>query len=254
MKVGFRIALAVVLTAGLAFGREPNGTSKRFFIDKNGGGIELVVNDPENESARDEARQELQGIAKDKSSIGSPAMQEHANEIDVRFEKTDRGGRLRINAKDREARLAIQEFLRSQMGRRDPKPVSFSFIANTSLVAIPVLVNYEGPYWFLLDTGASHSIVSANLADGLKIKIGRKETLLSAGGNVPVTMRTIDTLEVGDALLEKIEMAVANFSLLRELRVDGILGADYLRRFKVAIDYEKRLVQIESSDSSMALA
>jgi hypothetical protein len=34
---------------------------------------------------------------------------------------------------------------------------------------------------------------------------------------------------------------------MKTLKVDGILGGDYLRRFKVSIDYDNRLVDIEPS-------
>jgi predicted aspartyl protease len=126
------------------------------------------------------------------------------------------------------------------------EPITFSFIQNTSLVAVSVMVNGSGPYRFLLDTGASNSILSATVADRLKIKAGREHTLLTGGGNIAVTLRTI-RLQVGETLLENLEIVVTNFPLMRSLEVDGILGADYLRRFKVAIDYEKRVVELESA-------
>jgi len=33
--------------------------------------------------------------------------------------------------------------------------------------------------------------------------------------------------------------------LMKTLNVDGILGGDYLRRFKVSIDYDNQIVEIE---------
>jgi predicted aspartyl protease len=133
------------------------------------------------------------------------------------------------------------------------EPVTFSFIQNTSLVAVPVMVNGSGPYRFLLDTGASHSILSATVADRLKIKVGKDHTLLTGGGNIPVTLRTI-RLQVGETLLEKLEIVVTNFPLMQSMQVDGILGADYLRRFKVTIDYQKRVVELKSSTDVMSVA
>lgn len=133
------------------------------------------------------------------------------------------------------------------------EPVTFSFIQNTSLVAVPVMVNGSGPYRFLLDTGASSSILSATVANRLKIKVGRGHTLLTGGGNIPVTLRLI-RLQVGETELEKLEIVVANFPLMQSLEVDGILGADYLRRFKVAIDYEKRVVEFKSGTDAMSMA
>jgi predicted aspartyl protease len=123
--------------------------------------------------------------------------------------------------------------------------VGFTFVRDTSLIAIPVLINDRGPYRFLLDTGASHSILSLDVANQLKIATGRTENLITASGKVPVTVRTIEMIEIAEIRLVQVPIAVADFELLRSLHVDGILGGDYLRRFTVAIDYTRKLVRID---------
>ena len=45
--------------------------------------------------------------------------------------------------------------------------------------------------------------------------------------------------------MEDLEIAVGNLDLMRVLKVDGVLGSDYLRRFKVDIDYDCKLVKIQ---------
>jgi Aspartyl protease len=47
--------------------------------------------------------------------------------------------------------------------------VTFDFIGNTSLIVVPVSINGQGPYRFLLDTGANNTVLSAAVADSLKI-------------------------------------------------------------------------------------
>jgi predicted aspartyl protease len=138
-------------------------------------------------------------------------------------------------------------------GLAQSEPLDFSFVEGTALVVVPVRINGQGPYKFLLDTGATNTILSTAVADKLKLKKDRDQTLRSAGGNVPATIRGIDRLHIGKTLLEKVEIVVANFDLLQSLRVDGILGGDYLRRFRVAIDYEKQIVEIEPGSDSMAM-
>jgi len=248
MKARFGIVVSVVtaLSIGSVNAQKPQTMSKRFFLEKDGGGIEVRVNDPKDTRARDQLRQELRQAARDQSALPSPAVQQHQKEITYRFEQTDRGGRIRVTAKSDDALRAVQDFLRSQISDRlGSKAVPFTFVQNTSLVVVPVMVNEHGPYRFLLDTGASNSILSATVADSLKIPRGKAETLLSAGGNLAVTLRTIDALQVGDSTPTRTEIAVANFRLLQTLHVDGILGGDYLRRFKVSIDYDSQVVQIE---------
>ena len=245
-RIGMAVTIVVVLF-GSAYARELDMASKQFFIEKNGGGMEARVKNPKDTQARDALRQELQQAARDQSVFSSPALQQYQRDLTYRYQKTDRGGRIRVTTKNRDALRIMQDFLLSQMSDRRSKAVSFTFIQDTSLVVVPVMVNDHGPYKFLLDTGASNSILSPLVADALQIPPGRSDTLLSAGGNVPVTVRTLEVLQVGQARLRQIQIAVANFSLLQTLRVDGILGGDYLRRFKVSIDYDNHIVQIEPS-------
>jgi clan AA aspartic protease (TIGR02281 family) len=173
-------------------------------------------------------------------------MQEHRNQIRYKYEETTRGGRIRIIAKDQEALAAVQEFLRSQIPpKQSAKAVTFNFIRGTSLVSVPVTINDRSTFLFLLDTGASNTILSTAAADRLGIPKGGNMTMLTAGGGLRVSLRTLESLQVADARLTHIEIAVAEVPLMQSLHVDGILGADYLRRFRVTIDYDNEVVEIE---------
>jgi len=243
--------------AGVASGKDRETMSKRVFLNERGGGYEVRVTDPKDSRTVGAVQEELRKAAEDQTKASTPAMQEHQQEIIYRYEQTNRGGRLRIETKSPDALRAIQNYLRSQMDHgKSSRGVAFSYIRNTSLVVVPVMVNEHGPFRFLLDTGASNSILSASVADGLHIRSGRSEILLTAGGNIPVTLRTIQAFQIGEARLKNAEIAVADFSLLQTLEIDGILGGDYLRKFKVSIDYEKQVVQIEplAESSSMLIA
>ena len=122
--------------------------------------------------------------------------------------------------------------------------VAFDFVADTPLIVVPVTINGHGPYRFLFDTGATNTILSSVVADSLKIPVRRRGTIVTAGGNVAVTIRTLRTLNVGTAQLENVEIA-GDFDLMKRLNVDGLLGGDYLRKFRVDIDYNGKTVKIE---------
>ena len=128
---------------------------------------------------------------------------------------------------------------------RGAPPISFSFIHGTSLVVIPAFVNERGPYRFLLDTGASHSALSIDVADQLNIPTRGTGSLITAGGSVPVTIRTIEVFRMGEIRIMQAQIAVADFDLLRTLQVDGIVGSDYLKRFRIAIDYTRQVLIIK---------
>ena len=128
--------------------------------------------------------------------------------------------------------------------------VAFDFVADTPLIVVPVTINGHGPYRFLFDTGATNTILSSVVADSLKIPVRRFGTILTAGGNVAVTIRTMRTLNVGTAQLENVEIAVGVFDLMKRLHVDGLLGGDCLRTFRVDIDYNSKTVKIEQVQPS----
>lgn len=122
--------------------------------------------------------------------------------------------------------------------------IGFSFVRD-SLVVVPVILNGHGKYRFLLDTGATHSILSSHVADQLNVPAGRSASLITAAGSVPVTIRTMETVQIGNVRIIRMQIAVADFELLRTLHLDGIIGADYLRQFKISIDYAHRLLSIQ---------
>src|SRR5213079_3291124 len=140
MRAGMAVIALVVLTIGSATAEEREPSSKHFFLDKNGGGFEVRANDPKDTQTRDAVRQQLRKAAADRTALSSPAVQQHQKELNYRYEQTDRGGRIRIIAKNRDALRAVQDFLHSQMrDRQSPKAVAFTFIRDTSLVAVPVM-------------------------------------------------------------------------------------------------------------------
>ena len=221
-------------------------SARRVLMYQDGGAIEVEAVRPNDKQTRDVVRKQLKEDAKGKIKSATPAMKQHEKEIQYRYENTKSGGRIRIVAKGDDALRAVQEFLRSDNLQSQPsKAVAFRFIEDTSLVVIPVHINGHGPFRFLLDTGASRTILSVDVADDLKIPRGQKHALSTGGGDVPATLRIINSIKAGGGELDRLEVVVTDFELMRRLHVDGILGADYLRQFKVSIDYNNQVVEIE---------
>jgi hypothetical protein len=218
---------------------------RRIRLEADGGAIEVEAKRVNDTQTRDSVRQRLRHDLREQFPSATPAMQEHRNRIKYKYQETTRGARIRIIAKDHAALAAVQEFLRSQMTQPVRTKVTFNFIRGTSLVALPVTINDRSTFFFLLDTGSSRTILSSAAAKRLAIPKGRNMTLLTAGGGLAVSLRTLESLGVANARLSDVEIGVADLPLMQTLHVDGILGSDYLRRFKVTIDYDNELVDIE---------
>ena len=104
-------------------------TTHHFILSRDGGAIEVNANEAADSASRAEIRTHLRHIAMmfaagnfkapilihEQDPPGAATMQQLKNAIKYQFEKTDRGGRVRIWTKNTQARAAIHEFLRFQI-------------------------------------------------------------------------------------------------------------------------------------------
>ncbi|HUE41350.1 MAG TPA: retropepsin-like aspartic protease [Chthoniobacterales bacterium] len=116
------------------------------------------------------------------------------------------------------------------------------------LILLPVQVNDRGPFDFILDTGAGTSLLSTEVAKELDIKvIGLKEGQ-SAGGEVSVSLAKVDSLTVAETKLEDVDVGIVDLGHIAKTigaRIDGDLGYNFLKHFRVTIDYLDSLLRLE---------
>jgi predicted aspartyl protease len=108
------------------------------------------------------------------------------------------------------------------------------------LILLPVQVNGDGPFEFILDTGAGTSLLSSDLAKKLKIKIISTKEGQSAGGKISVSLAKVDSLAVGQAKLEDLDVGIADLSHIGKAigtKIDGDVGYSFLKHFRITIDY-----------------
>src|SRR5467141_4188900 len=108
------------------------------------------------------------------------------------------------------------------------------------LILLPVHVNDRGPFDFILDTGAGTSLLASDLAKQLEVKtIGSKEGQ-SAGGKVSVSLAKVDSISVGETKLDNVDVGIVDLAQIGKTigaKIDGDLGYNFLRNYKVVIDY-----------------
>jgi hypothetical protein len=104
-------------------------TTHHFRLYADGGAIEVEAKDPQDTESRDQIQMHLGHIARmfaegnfnapmlvhAQTPPGVPVLERLKNEVTYRFEKTDRGGRVRITTKNAEALKGLHEFLRFQI-------------------------------------------------------------------------------------------------------------------------------------------
>jgi predicted aspartyl protease len=110
------------------------------------------------------------------------------------------------------------------------------------------MVNGEGPFRFVVDTGATHSAVSKALAQKLKLaneKVGAPSVLLSGvTGSAQVAVVRIESLTVGTLSLGPLDVPVIEAAFAN---ADGVLGADAMIDSRLTIDFKENRIVIERS-------
>jgi len=108
------------------------------------------------------------------------------------------------------------------------------------LILLPVRVNDRSPFDFILDTGAGTSLLSSDLARDLGAKILGSKEGQTAGGRVSVSLAKVDSLTVGETKLRDVDMGIVDLGHIAKVvgaKIDGDLGYNFLKHFRVTIDY-----------------
>jgi predicted aspartyl protease len=116
------------------------------------------------------------------------------------------------------------------------------------LILLPVQVNGEGPFEFILDTGAGTSLLSSELGEKLGIKIIGSKEGQSAGGKVSVSLAKVNSLAVGSAQLSDVDVGLVDLSHIGKTvgaKIDGDLGYNFLKHFPVTLDYRKNEIRFD---------
>jgi len=116
------------------------------------------------------------------------------------------------------------------------------------LILLPVHVNDHGPFDFILDTGAGTSLLTPELAKKLEVKIVGSKDGQSAGGTVAVSLAKADSLAVGDARIDDVDLGIVDLAHVGKTigaKIDGDLGYNFLKHFRVTINYRDCEIRFE---------
>ncbi len=109
---------------------------------------------------------------------------------------------------------------------------------------------------FILDTGASNTCVGFDKTDFFKL-VSKESKIKAAGAgatNMETLVSTKNRIKISKWKSKKQKIVLFDLVHVNEaltahnaLPVDGIIGADILRKAKAIIDYEKRCVYLKRS-------
>jgi hypothetical protein len=115
----------------------------------------------------------------------------------------------------------------------------------------PVLVNGQGPFRLVLDTGASHSALTARVAEQIGIPIDPSHTVMLRGatGSAEVPIVPVESLEYGDLLVEPKRLPIVPDALGG---AEGVLGTDGLAGKRIHISFRRDSITIMRSKNERA--
>ena len=136
--------------------------------------------------------------------------------------------------------------------RSNSRKVEIPFEYDNNFIIVKVLFNGTFPLKFIFDTGAEHTILTKReITDLLQINYQREfkvmgsdmETVLTAYLAQGVNMQ-LNTLYAANRSILVLEDDYFKFEEFAGINVQGVLGADFFRRFVVEINYRRRVITL----------
>jgi predicted aspartyl protease len=164
------------------------------------------------------------------------------------FQYTDRDGT--VVMVDDESKIPKKFRKQTRTTRADTGGASktTAVMVKNNQVIVPVRFSYRNTTvdaWLLLDTGATTTTISTDLADRLGIKPGSTQRRLAqvADGRVVQTFRTrVDHMAVGPKMKHSAEVSIVP-SNGPDMGFDGLLGMNFLGDFPYRLDLNGQLIE-----------
>jgi tetratricopeptide (TPR) repeat protein len=117
---------------------------------------------------------------------------------------------------------------------------------------INIVVNGKGTLRFVIDTGASLSVISDKAAERLGIKAvarGGNARAIGGTGTFPIIYGLLDSIMIGEARIEAVPVYIRTVhsapDTIDEERADGYIGLSVLANFAVTLDYQARQMVLD---------
>jgi tetratricopeptide (TPR) repeat protein len=137
-------------------------------------------------------------------------------------------------------------------GGKEISTINFDLVNHRPF--IDVVINGKGPLRFVIDTGASLSVISDKAAERLGIKPvarGGNARAVGGSGTFPILYGLLDSIEIGEAKIEAVPVYIRTVHSAPETpareRADGYIGLSVLANYAVTLDYQSRQMTLDRS-------
>jgi len=107
------------------------------------------------------------------------------------------------------------------------------------LIIVPVSINGAGPFDFVLDTGASATVIDCDIAKRLSLHSAEAASFKSGAETKVRPCHRVDSLTLGTKSVENLTVPCAELSEIHSIgpKIRGVLGQDFLSRFNYILNY-----------------
>ena len=111
-------------------------------------------------------------------------------------------------------------------------------------MTVPVTIEGQGPFRFMIDTGAQATVVTRGLRERLGLQSLGQATLVGMAATKQVELVKLNGLEFAARVFDALHAP-----MLEEAHIgaDGILGLDSLQDLRVLIDFKKQSIAVDDS-------
>lgn len=131
------------------------------------------------------------------------------------------------------------------------KPISFDkasvpFQKRGTVVVVPVTINEKTAGKYVVDTGASYTMISQATAKELEIDLEKKLPTIpfqTANGIIQAPLVTLSLIDVGGLQVKDLTAAVHD--VFPDPGISGLLGLNFLSNFRMDIDTQNGVLHLE---------
>ncbi len=118
-------------------------------------------------------------------------------------------------------------------------------------VTVDALINGQGPFRLVVDTGANRTVLSTELAETLGLVADGQAMVHGIAGMLPSPTATLQRLDIGDLVSRRLRTPLLP---RRYLGADGLLGVDVLARRRATLDFQNETLLLASGVPKVALS
>lgn len=111
-------------------------------------------------------------------------------------------------------------------------------------LTVPVMLNGEGPFQFVVDTGADRSVLTPGVVERLNLPAGPSVIVHGVSGSIQSPTARVASVRAGESRLSDSILPVLPYD---RIGADGLLGVDILDGRNVIMDFRRKQLEVRRS-------